>query len=203
MEIGLHMRNTRKNIRSRTPLDLCILMGIWPLFNPDTFRSTGLHFGKKKNGIHYHYSYIIEMLREMAPNYIKWPDAREKERIKASFEAQYGYLGVVGCIDGVNIEITAPLEDPQQFVNRHDQYSMLVQAVCDDKLLYQDVYVGEAGSIGDARNFERSPLSSNLLTSPDMLSDDEHIIGDGAYQPLTSKVILKFILWKETRGGIS
>lgn len=43
--------------------------------------------------------------------------------------------------------------------------------------------------LGDARNFERSPLSLNLLTSPDMLTDGEHIVGDGAYQPLTSKVL--------------
>lgn len=167
-----------------------MLMGIWPLFNQDTFRSTGLHFGKKKNSIHFHYSYIIELLREMGPRYIKWPDERERETIKAGFEEKYGYVGVVGCIDGVNVDITAPLENPQQFVNRHDQYSMLVQAVCDDKLQYRDVYCGEAGAIGDARNFERSPLGLNLLTSPDMLSDDEHIVGDGAYQPLTSKVLL-------------
>lgn len=89
---------------------------------------------------------MIELLRELAPRYIKWPDEREREDIKTSFEEKYGYVGVVGCIDGVNIDVTAPLENPQQFVNRHDQYSMLVQAVCDHNLQYRDVYVGEAGA---------------------------------------------------------
>ncbi|KAK3925265.1 Protein ANTAGONIST OF LIKE HETEROCHROMATIN PROTEIN 1 [Frankliniella fusca] len=192
VEIGNHMRATNRIVRNRTPLDLCVLMGIWPLFNQDTFRSSGLHFGKKKGSIHFHYAYVIEVLREMRSRYIKWPDAQEREIIKAAFEENYGYPGVVGCIDGVSIEITAPLEDPQRFINRHDQYSMLVQAVCDHRLLYRDVYVGEPGCIGDVRNFNRSPLSLNLLTSPDFLSDGEHILGDGAYQPLTSKVLIPY-----------
>lgn len=173
--------------RNRTPFELCVLMGIWPLFNPDTFRSSGLHFGKKKMVIHYHYGYIIQALREMAPRYIKWPDAYEREIIKAEFEDKYGYAGAVGCMDGVNIDVTAPLEQAQRYVNRHDRYSVLVQAVCDHRLLYRDVYAGEAGCIGDVRNFDRSPLSLNLLTSPDLLSEGEHILADGAYT-LTDKV---------------
>jgi len=65
-------------------------------------------------------------------------------------------------------------------VNRHHSYSILVQAVCDDELLFRDVYVGQPGSMGDARMFERSPLSDNLLSNPHLILD-EHLLGDGAY----------------------
>ena len=62
-----------------------------------------------------------------------------------------------------------------------------MQAVCDDKMRYIDVFGGEPGRIGDVRNFQLSPLNINLLTNPAMQSDEEHLLGDGAYT-LTSKV---------------
>jgi hypothetical protein len=163
------------------------MMGLWPFFNPDTFRSTGIHFGKKRGSIHYHYRYLSEVLSELAYKYIKWPGALERERIKAFFEEKYGYIGAVACIDGVHLNITAPLENPNNYVNYHHNYSILVQAVCDHRLVYRDVYCGNPGAIGDARNYNSSDLSKNLLTNPDMLSEGEHILGDGAYT-LTDKV---------------
>lgn len=177
-----HLQERNRLVRLRTPPDLCLMMALWPIFNPDTFRSSGLHFGKKKAAIYFHYAYVIEALRELAPRYIKWPSPVEREEIKNFFETHYGFPGAVACADGVHIVCTAPLEQPQRYVNRHHSYSILVQAVCDHRLLYRDVYVGEPGSIGDVRNFDRSPLSRNLLTNQGLLSHGEHVIGDGAYR---------------------
>lgn len=129
----------------------------------------------------------MEVLSELAYKYVKWPAALERDRIKTYFEEKYGYIGAVGCIDGVHINITAPLENPNNYVNFHDNYSILVQAVCDHRLVYRDVYCGNPGAIGDARNYNSSDLSKNLLTNPDMLSEGEHILGDSAYT-LTDKV---------------
>lgn len=173
--------------RIRTPLDLKMMMGLWPIFNPDTFRSQQHHFGKPKSVIYEHYKFAVKVLKGLTPKFIKWPSDIERDTIKAHFERSYGYAGVVGCIDGVHIEITAPLEQPQRYVNRHHQHSVMVQAVCDHKLLYRDIYVGEAGCVGDRRMFERSELSNNLLLRDDMLHEDEHILGDGAY-PLLNHV---------------
>lgn len=123
----------------------------------------------------------------MSPQYIKWPGPLERDVIRTDFERRYGYPGVVCLMDGVHIMLTAPLEQPQRYINRHDCHSVLVQAVCDNRLLYRDLYVGEPGSSGDRRMFDRSPLSNNLLLRPDMLSRGEHILADGAYA-LTDKV---------------
>lgn len=188
------MRRSNRMRRLRTPVDFILMMGLWPLFNPDTFRSSGLHFGKKRGSIHNHYRCVIDVISELAEKYIKWPDALERESIAAYFEAKYGYIGATGCIDGVNIRITAPLENPRNYVNRHHDYSILVQAVCDHRLVYRDVYCGNPGAIGDVRNFDNSPLSLNLLTNPDVLSEGQHILGDGAYT-LTDKVSPRTLLF--------
>ncbi|KAK3925908.1 Protein ANTAGONIST OF LIKE HETEROCHROMATIN PROTEIN 1 [Frankliniella fusca] len=161
------------------------------LISTDTYRAAGLNFGKRKGVIKIHYCYVIDVSRELAPRFIKWPNAIEKEIIKAEFEERYGYPGAVGCIDGVHMGITAPLEQKQAYFDRHHNYSMLVQAVCDHRLLYMDVYVGQPGAIGDIRNYDRSPLSSLLLTDQEMMTDEEHLLGNGAYI-LTSKIIIPY-----------
>ncbi|KAK3907391.1 Protein ANTAGONIST OF LIKE HETEROCHROMATIN PROTEIN 1 [Frankliniella fusca] len=157
----------------------------------DTFRSTALHYGKKRASIHKQYNCAIEVLSELSGTYVKWPNALERDRISTEISEKYGYIGAVGCIDGVHIDITAPLENAQHYVNRHHSYSILVQAVCDNKMLYRDVYIGNPGAIGDVRNFDHSPLSLNLLTNPDMLSEGEHLLGDGAYT-LTDKLMIPY-----------
>ena len=123
----------------------------------------------------------------MAPRYIKWPTARQRAETKQYFQERFGYPGVVGIIDGTHVTITAPLESPQDYINRHDQYSILVQIVCDHQQRIIDFFGGNTGRIGDVRNYDRSPLSVKLLTNPLMVREDEHLLGDGAYT-LTSKV---------------
>ena len=59
--------------------------------------------------------------------------------------------------------------------------------------MIRDLYVGEAGSLHDARVFRTSPLCRNILYRPAMFSEGEHIIGDSAYM-LTDKVAIITIL---------
>lgn len=162
-------------------------MVLWILASPDTFRSVGVKFGVTKGVVHFHYKYIIEALREMAPQYIKWPDNMEREMISEFFEDLYGYPGVCGCIDGCHISVTAPLEQPQRYVDRKKNYSILLQAVCDHRMLFRDVYVGEPGSVGDKATFKKSPLGKSILRDPNVVGD-LHLLGDGGYT-LTSKVL--------------
>ena len=94
---------------------------------------------------------------------------------------------MIGCIDRTFEVITAPWEQARNYVTRHHNHAIIIQAVCDHNLLYRDVYVGEAGSVGDARAFARSPLCDTLVHRPDLIDEDEHILGDGAY-PLSKHV---------------
>ena len=98
--------------------------------------------------------------------------------IRAEYERKYRYAGVVACIDGTYITMTAPLEQAQRYVDRHDDYSILVQAVADVHLLHRDVHIVQPGSVGDNRTYDPSPLSGNLLRRTDLLGEDEHLLGD-------------------------
>lgn len=187
VEFGHHLTAHNRLIRLRTELDKCLLMAIWIMSNLDTFRATGVIFGVSRSVVHFHYLVVIEALRELAPKFIKWPDRFERDRLKIATERRTGYPGIVSFIDGTLILITAPVIQKEVYRDRHEDYSINVQAVCDSNLLYRDIYVGEPGSNHDTMVFKRSPLSDSLLERREILGEDEHIIGDGGYQ-LTDKV---------------
>jgi hypothetical protein len=192
LAVGNHLEiNNRWQRRSRKGLDFSLMMVLWILATPDTFRSVGVKFGVAKGVVHFHYKYVIEALNEMAHLYVQWPNALEKEEIAEIFEELYGYPCVCGCIDGCHIRITAPLEQPRRYVDRHHDYSILLQGVCDHRLLFRYVFIGQPGSVGDKRTFKRSPRGQNILGNPDIMAD-EVLLGDGGYT-LTSKVGIRML----------
>lgn len=56
---------------------------------------------------------------------------------------------------------------------------MQLQAVCDHRLMFRDIFVGWPGSSHDGRVFRKSPLPEQLRISP--LAADMHLLGDSAY----------------------
>jgi len=178
--IDNHLREAGRLRRERTPLRDIVLMVVWLLATPDTFRSVALRFGVSPSTLYYFYSYIIEALREMAGRYISWPDQEERNHIKNTFQNATGFPNVVGCIDGTHVHVTAPVENPGPYRNRHHTHSIIVQAVVDNTLLVRDLHVGEPGSMNDSRVFRRSPLFRDILEGR-RLGHDELLVGDGAY----------------------
>lgn len=179
--VGNHLVQMGRMNRQRSPLDLSLMMTIWIMATQETFRSVAVKFSvPHRVTVHFHYVTIIQALREMSPQYVQWPNPFERDNIKPHMERRYSYPGVVGCIDGSHIYITAPLIQHQRYVNRFQKYSVLLQVVSDHRKVFRDIYVGEPGSVHDSRVFQRSPLSHNLLhDNGDMFSPNEHIRGDG------------------------
>ncbi|KAK3913131.1 Putative nuclease [Frankliniella fusca] len=178
-----HLDATRRRRRERTPFLDIMLMVIWLLATPDSYRSVALRFGVTPGTLHYFYSYIIEALRELAERYIRWPSQEERQAIKQSWEDATGFPGVIGAIDCTHVPISAPLETPADYVNRHDLHSINVQCVVDHTLLVREIHAGEVGSMNDRRVFRRSNLQRQLLRRGEdrIIEPDEHLVGDGGY----------------------
>lgn len=87
--------------------------------------------------------------------------------------------GVIGCIDGSSIPIRTPAHKIKStYSNRHDIPSITLQAICDYKKKFIDVFTGAPGKIHDARVFGLSDICKEL---PLICENKYHIIGDGAY----------------------
>ncbi|XP_008188998.1 putative nuclease HARBI1 [Acyrthosiphon pisum] len=99
--------------------------------------------------------------------------------LSREFQKVSGLPGVIGCIDGSSIPIRTPAHKLKStYTNRHDMPSITLQAICDYKKKFIDVFTGAPGKIHDSRVFALSDISKEL---PLICENKYHIIGDGAY----------------------
>ena len=91
-------------------------------------------------------------------------------------------MKAIGAIDGCHISIRPPSTCPENYINRKQFHSVILQAVCDNDMLITDVYGGWPGSVHDARVFRRSPLHDRLEANlNEMCPNGSYLIGDAAY----------------------
>lgn len=99
------------------------------------------------------------------------------------------FVGIIGSIDGSHIKIVAPRNNSNSYVNRKGFHSLLLQAVCDHRMLFTDVYAGEVGSLHDYTLYKRSELYSAIQTQQVRFYDDAHLVGDLAYKLHTNLMV--------------
>lgn len=87
---------------------------------------------------------------------------------------------VIGCIDGTHIPIKRPPLNfyPDEYINRHGNHSINVQAVCVSRCIFLDIDCSWPGSVHDSRIFSNSnvyvKLTNNTLTGI--------LLGDSGYK---------------------
>jgi hypothetical protein len=112
--------------------------------------------------------------------FIQFPSsAAEIRQNQEAFYAIAGFPGVVGTIDGTHIQIIAPHEYENEYVNKHNYHSINTQIVFDAKYRILDVVAKWPGSTHDSRILNESGLR--------VLFDNNHIpihtllLGDCGY----------------------
>ena len=64
---------------NNVPLRKKILLTIWIIGTPESFRSIADRFGLSKSKAHVVFKEVICALKEMMPQFVKWPNAEECE----------------------------------------------------------------------------------------------------------------------------
>ncbi|KAB0804577.1 hypothetical protein PPYR_01547 [Photinus pyralis] len=184
---GMWTENVRRGAIS-VKIEKQLMIAIWYLANLECFRSVAERFGVSKSSAWKCLHCVCEKLIEYnkTAKVLAWPNVQSQERISRMF---YKKANFPSCIDGSHVPIKAPLHNHTSYVNRKGFHSVILQAICDDKYLFTDVYAGEAGSVHDAMVFKRSEFSVNE-NAYEFLHNG-HILGDSAY-PLTSKLLVPF-----------
>ncbi|KAJ8930400.1 hypothetical protein NQ314_016795, partial [Rhamnusium bicolor] len=119
-------------------------------------------------------------LLDIAPRYIKFPKSpEEKERLSDDFFKVSGFPSTLGCINGTSIPVITPSHKIKStYVNRHDTLAITVQAICDHRKCFIDVFTGTPGKIHDSRVLKLSHVYKLL---PNICGSNYHILGDSAY----------------------
>lgn len=124
----------------KVALEKEVMITIWYLGNIESFRCVANRFGITKSTCWKVVMRIGKLLLNVnrRNKIISWPK-RERQIEIAHGYSQNGFTGVIGCIDGSHIKILAPKENPNSYVNRKGFHSILLQGVCDNKMLFIDM----------------------------------------------------------------
>ncbi|XP_071492455.1 uncharacterized protein [Diadema antillarum] len=179
------------NIRKPIPLEKRVAVALWRLATPCEFRTIGHLFGiGRSTACKIVHEVVAAIISGVYPNYVKWPTDENLRAVLRGFEVYRGMPQCAGAIDGTQIHVTPPSEFQADYLNRKGFHSINLQAVCDHRLRFTDIYVGWAGRAHDARVLRNSSLfqrgEANTLF-PLLTKDIEgcnvpaYIVGDPAY----------------------
>ncbi|CAH1156075.1 unnamed protein product, partial [Phaedon cochleariae] len=164
--------------RERINTEKTLLVAVWCLANPESYRSVGDRFNITKYSVHHLIHTVVQAVNKyLCHIFIRWPTNIEKNVI-AEHYSKYGLKKVIGAIDGCHIPIKKPQDDGTYYFNRKKFYSVILQGVCKDNLMFTDVDVRWPGSVHDARVFRTSDL---FTVGHRLCAPDYYLIGDSAY----------------------
>lgn len=92
---------------------------------------------------------------------------------------QVGFQKIVDAIDGTHVQIIAPKDNENEFVNRHHYHSLNVQVVFDAQYKLIDIIAKWPGSTHDARILSESGL--RVLFEKGHIPIHTHLLGDSGY----------------------
>lgn len=176
------------NIASKIDFPKKVLLTIYIMSKPVSFLEAGDKFGMSGGTAHYIFKETIHLLAGLVNEYIVWPHQLNSND-HTFRERSRGFPNVVGIIDGCHISIKQPIGNANDFFNRHEGHSIILQGVCDHNLKFIDIFIGLPGRMHDARVFRNSPLFQNLMNN--LILENYHILGDSAY-PLLPYILTPY-----------
>ncbi|MBN3295266.1 HARB1 nuclease, partial [Amia calva] len=110
-------------------------------------------------------------LRHLLYTFVVFPSHRPTRLITEEFHRIAGFPGVIGCIDGTHIPITAPSVNEGDYVNRKSFHSINVQIIFDAAHIISNMEAKWPGSVHDCT------LSARVARG----EFDGYLLGDRGY----------------------
>ena len=121
---------------------------------------------------------------------ICFPPPHELPTIAAGFSElahSPALSSVVGAIDGCHIRVQCPGDEKRDDYSNYKLFtSIQLQALCDHRGKFLDIFTGYPGSVNDPRILRNSPLFHQALSPPAGYC----ILGDGAYPCLEKPIAI-------------
>ena len=186
-----HIERQDTRLRRAISVERRLAITIWCLATCAEYRTIGHLFGVARCTV----CVIVHdtcnaIVRTLQSKYISFPVGDDLQGVIDGFQTKWQMVQCAGAIDGCHIPVRPPAMNHTDYYNRKGWYSVILQAVVDDKYLFRDVMVGWPGSVHDARvlaksRFYRRVANKEILNSNscDVLGRDvlPFLLGDSAY----------------------
>lgn len=125
--IGAQLDNIPFKGRERIDVTKQLLIAIYVLATPDSYRSISERFDVSKSTAWFSVKRIVQAIYSIRNQFIRWPTYEEAENTWINIERLYKFPKVVGVIDGTHINISRPKEDLNSYINRKGRFSVQLQ----------------------------------------------------------------------------
>ena len=86
------------------------------------------------------------------------PKKNETRKIIQEFEDVSVFSQAVAAIDSCQIRINSPNKNLEDYLNRKEYHSIVLQGLVDNRYLFRNIFVGWTGKSHDEGIFKNSPL---------------------------------------------
>ncbi|XP_050339968.1 uncharacterized protein LOC126766145 [Bactrocera neohumeralis] len=174
-------------------LEHSLHMTLWKLSNSRvTYRELADRFNVGQGTAHKLFLKTIKTICKLK-NEICLPSVLQQKKIMENFQTSRlnSFPFVVGCLDGMHFKINTPQTDAISYYDRKGNFLVIMQAICDSKFFFLDVFIGYPGSCHDANVWKNSPLYKGITSGQIKLAKDAIILADSAY-PVSRYLIALF-----------
>lgn len=168
-----HLQNTTKTDGMIIPLKKKVSVFLWLLTSDASFYEVGAQFGLHKSTISYIFHEIAEIIADTRQHFVSWPELEEQHITRLKVNGRHNFPNCVGFIDACRFRVGSKRN------KRGKPDIVLLQAVCDESLMFIDLHVGDIGRTKKSKLFKESPLSKQL---GNLVEFENHILGDSQYK---------------------
>ncbi|XP_071963821.1 putative nuclease HARBI1 [Antedon mediterranea] len=201
-ELRPHIGKSDNNNGPTFSAEWRVAMTLYRLSTGMPFNKTANQFGCAKSTACTVYHEVCEAIEAvLMPKFINFPTGQQLKKNMEKFKIKGGFPQVVGAIDGTHIAIIAPRDQSQDYFNRKEYFSIVLQGVVDADGMFINTFCDMPGSVNDARVFNISNFGERLkdksIFEPYIVETVNNvqvpplILGDGAY-PLLQNLMRPF-----------
>lgn len=134
------------NWKRPVPLKWRVGAGLYRMVTGADLTETGMKFGIGMTTAHGAVKETIRAINRTLGRYLKWPEGDEMQTVVKGFENACTLPNCFGAIGSTHIIISKPRSPGAEVYYNNQLYSIVLQAVCDARRRFTDVYSGYPGS---------------------------------------------------------
>ncbi|XP_053620088.1 uncharacterized protein LOC128680741 [Plodia interpunctella] len=168
-----YLHENIKSDNTRASLHKKIHIFLYLLTTDLSFNDVAALFILQRSSVSSIFYEIVAMLSDLKDYFINWPSLDEQHITRLKVNSRFQFPNCVGFIDACRFKVGS------RRTKKYLPDTVLLQAVCDESLMFTHIHVGSVGKTKKNKVFKESKLSHELKSSVDF---DNHILGDAEYK---------------------
>ena len=203
-ELSPHIAKRNTNFHKAITVRHRVAIALYWLADSARYRTIGNLFGIGKSTVCTIVKQVCEVLAGiLLPQYIFSPQNQQEVQDQIDgIRDRAGFPQVVAALGSCHVPIIAPLQSPEDYVNRKRFHAVTLQGLVDSNYRFVDIFVGWPAKVHDAHVFKNSPLFSHCCVRtflplqlsrvisgvripPLIVGDSAYVLSDWLMKPFT------------------